>query len=280
MTTEAAASTVSKDATPALDAAAPVKAASSTPAASTNSASDSAQSAAWSAITSWPTGDKLIALTYDDGPDASYTPQLIEYLEDNQVPATFYVCGNRVKEKPEIVNRLVAAGFEIGNHTYSHPQLTKLSSEKIREQLQTTNDEIAAAAPEAKVPTMRPPFGAQNSTVRAICKDMGMKIILWDIDTEDWKKRSASYMTNLILKNARDGSIVLMHDRKHGGQSTVLETTKAVVPELRARGFKFVTVSDMLGRSKKIGTSTVPSGAAPEANATPEAALPTPPPSR
>ncbi len=201
-------------------------------------------------ITEWPTGKKLIALTYDDGPDARYTPKLLDYLAEAKVPATFYLCGNRVQSAPEPVARMVAEGHEVANHTWDHPLLTKLSAEKARTQLTSTQEQIAAAAPGAKVTTMRPPFGggAATTQLQGICEDLGYKIVLWDIDTEDWRKRPASQMINNILKNARDGSIVLMHDRVHGGRDTIMETTRAVVPALRERGFTFVTVADMLSR--------------------------------
>ena len=101
---------------------------------------------------------------------------------------------------------------------------------------------------------MRPPFGANNALVREICKEMGLRVVIWDIDTEDWRGRSSAQMTNTILKNASDGSIILMHDRQHKNEkNTVMTTTKNVVPELKARGFEFVTVSELLAANAALG---------------------------
>lgn len=210
-------------------------------------------------LTAWPTGQKLIALTYDDGPDARYTPKLLDYLAEARVPATFYICGNRVESAPEVLARIAQEGHEIANHTWDHPLLTKLSPEKIREQLTSTEEAVQSAAPGTKMTTMRPPFGGGVGTAKLqdICKELGYKIVLWDIDTEDWRKRPAQQMINNILKNASDGSIVLMHDRLHGGQDTVLPTTRAVVEALRERGFTFVRVDDLLSRPHKSTTSQV-----------------------
>jgi len=194
------------------------------------------------------TGKKQIALTYDDGPNPSYTKKLTEYLKANNVPATFFLCGNMVKEYPETVRQLADDGFELANHSYDHPSLNKISREKVQSQLQDTHDLIKEASG-IDVKLMRPPYGAKNKTVEEVCDVMGYKIIQWDIDTEDWKKRSASYMINLIMKKASDGSIILMHDRKHGGNDTVLETTRQVVEKLRAQGYTFVTVGELIGQS-------------------------------
>ena len=201
------------------------------------------------------TGKKMICLTYDDGPDRSFTPGLLEYLKSAGVKATFFVCGNRVKEAPELLAQMVQDGHELANHTYSHPLLSakKISREKITEELASTQELITNASG-VKATVMRPPFGGQNATVREICKEMGLRIIIWDIDTEDWRGRSSQQMINNIMKHASDGSIVLMHDRQHKGEkNTVMTTTKAVVPALKEKGFQFVTVSEMLATNAALG---------------------------
>jgi peptidoglycan/xylan/chitin deacetylase (PgdA/CDA1 family) len=191
------------------------------------------------------TGKKWIALTYDDGPVPSFTPRLAEYLKTNNVPATFYLLGQMVKAHPELVKSLAADGFELANHSYTHPDLKRQSAEKVRKELQDTHDLIKEVSG-IDVKTMRPPYGNHNSMVDEICKDMGYKVILWDVDTEDWRKRSADSMMNTILKETGDGSIILMHDRKHAGRDTVLEVTRKTVEHFRAKGYTFVTVSQLL----------------------------------
>ncbi len=197
-------------------------------------------------ITDWPTGKKLIALTYDDGPDPRFTPKLIDLLLEKKVPATFYVLGQRVNEYPEITRRLHELGFEVVNHTYTHKLLTKLSEAEVRSELKKTNDVITGITG-APVTHMRPPYGGRNAKVDEIIRSMGMKIVLWDIDTNDWRKRSAAQMTSQIMKAASDGSIILFHDRYQAS----LDSTAAVIDSLRARGFTFVTVGELLAHQHR-----------------------------
>lgn len=192
------------------------------------------------------TGKKWIALTYDDGPNPNLTPKLSEYLKANNVPATFYVLGEMVKAQPAMVKKLAEDGFELANHTYSHPDLRKQSEEKILKELQDTHDLIKQASG-VDMKTMRPPYGARNSKVDAVCEKMGYKIVLWDVDTEDWRNRSTDSMMNTIIKQTGDGSIILMHDRKHNGRETVFDVTKKTVEHYRAQGYTFVTVTQLLG---------------------------------
>lgn len=208
-------------------------------------------------ITNWPTGKKLISLTYDDGPNPAFTPKLLDYLKDANVKATFYVCGNMVKNKPELVARIVNEGHEIANHSYSHKVLTKLSKEKLYEELEETNTAIRVAAPGARISTMRAPYGATNSTVQRAAQELGMRIIMWDVDTLDWKGRSAEQITNTIMKGTGDGSIILMHDRLHRNKDSVMVATRSVVEQLRAKGYEFVTVHDLISHPKATRTSSI-----------------------
>src|SRR5690606_19134841 len=109
----------------------------------------------------------------------------LDYLKEANVKATFYVCGNMVKNKPELVARIVDEGHEIANHSYSHAQLTKLSKEKLYAELEDTNTAIRVAAPNARITTMRAPYGATNPTVRRAAQELGMRVIMWDVDTLD-----------------------------------------------------------------------------------------------
>jgi peptidoglycan/xylan/chitin deacetylase (PgdA/CDA1 family) len=203
------------------------------------------------------TGKKQIALTYDDGPNPTLTGELIDWLKANNVPATFFMQGEMVKTHPELAKRVADDGFELANHTYSHPDLRKQSEEKIMDELQDTHDLIKNATG-VDVKLMRPPYGAHNSKVDEICKRLGYKIINWDVDTNDWRNRSTEAMVNTIMSTAGDGSIILMHDRKHKGKSTVLETTKSVVPQLRAKGYTFVTVGELIGLNDASAPAAAP----------------------
>lgn len=191
------------------------------------------------------TGKKQVALTYDDGPNPNLTPKLMDWLKANNVPATFFVQGSMVKAFPDLTKRIANDGFELANHTFSHPDLRKQTPEKITNELQDTHD-LVKELTSIDMRLMRPPYGAHNAKVNQICEKLGYKIINWDVDTEDWRSRSAEAMVQTIMSKTGDGSIILMHDRLHKGKESVLETTKAVVPLLRARGYTFVTVGELL----------------------------------
>lgn len=208
------------------------------------------------------TGKKQVALTYDDGPNPSLTPKLIEWLKANDVPATFFMQGDMVKTYGSLAKDVADAGFELANHTYDHPNLRNLSEEKILDQLQDTHD-IIKEVTGVDVKMVRPPYGAHNSKVDKVCERLGYKIVNWDVDTNDWRKRSADQIYNTIMNGVSDGSIILMHDRKHSGRETVLEATQRVVPALRAKGYTFVTAGELIGlESATEQAQSAPAGAA------------------
>lgn len=197
-------------------------------------------------IRNWPSGRKWVALTYDDGPHPEWTPKMIELLRSKNVKATFYLLGQEIKRFPDIAREIHENGFELGNHTMNHPNFnqSKWNSENITEQLQDTNDLIAEYAGVNKVLTMRPPYGNTPKKLEAVCKDLGLAIIAWDVDTNDWESGvTADDMVENIMKNLKDGSIILMHD-KH---KKTYDTTEAVIDKIRAEGYEFVTVSELLG---------------------------------
>ena len=228
-------------------------------------------------ITDWPTGGKLIALTYDDGPSAKFTPKFLDLFEAKKAPVTFFMCGNRIAESPAIAKRAHDAGFELANHSYTHPFLPKKSEAEVRSELAMTSERITAITGKP-VGLMRPPYGAHNAMVDAVCRELGLKIVIWDIDTEDWKKRGKDQMVANVLKNARDGSIVLFHDRLQ----PTLEASEVLIDELRARGFTLVTAGDLLSRPRllKGATPAAAAAAAPAVSARPSAPVPAPVPDR
>ena len=183
-----------------------------------------------------------IAMTFDDGPSAALTPKLLDLLAARHIKATFFVIGENVAEHPEIVARAAREGHEIASHSWSHPNLGKMSQEGVRSQLQQTDDAIKTAI--GKSPTLlRPPYGSiTEREKRWIHDEFGYDIILWDVDPLDWKRPGPAVVRNRILKETRPGSIVLSHDI-HPGTIEAMPTT---FDELEAKGFKFVTVSELL----------------------------------
>jgi peptidoglycan-N-acetylglucosamine deacetylase len=183
-----------------------------------------------------------IAMTFDDGPSAVLTPKLLDLLAARHIKATFFVIGENVAEHPEIVARAAREGHEIASHSWSHPNLAKMSQESVRSQLQRTDDAIKSAT--GKSPTLlRPPYGSiTEPEKRWIHDEFGYDIVLWDVDPLDWKRPGPAVVRNRILKETRPGSIVLSHDIHPG----TIEAMPSTFDELEAKGFKFVTVSELI----------------------------------
>ena len=189
-----------------------------------------------------------VAMTFDDGPHAANTPRLLDMLRQRKIHATFFMVGQCVAEFPDIVKKIAADGHEVASHSWSHPQLSSMSEGSVRDQLQKTHDAIIAACG-VTPKVMRPPYGAFTARQRAWAHgEWGYKCILWDVDPLDWKVRSAEHVKNEILKQTVPGSIILTHD--------IHKTTVDAMPEtldgLLAKGFKFVTVSELLAMDKPV----------------------------
>ena len=189
-----------------------------------------------------------IAMTFDDGPSATLTPKLLDILAAHHIKVTFFVLGEMVAEHPEILARAAREGHEIASHSWSHPNLAKMSQEGVRSQLQRTDDEIKGAI--GKRPTLfRPPYGSiTERQKRWIHDEFGYDIILWDVDPLDWRRPGPAVVRNRILKETRPGSIVLSHDIHPG----TIEAMPSTFDELEAKGFKFVTVSELLGMATPV----------------------------
>jgi len=183
-----------------------------------------------------------IAMTFDDGPSAVLTPKLLDLLAARHIKATFFVIGENVAEHPEIVARAAREGHEIANHSWSHPNFGKMSQENVRSQVQRTDDAIKSAT--GKRPTLlRPPYGSiTEREKRWIHDEFRYDIILWDVDPLDWKRPGPAVVRSRILKETRPGSIVLSHDIHPG----TIEAMPSTLDELEAKGFKFVTVSELI----------------------------------
>jgi peptidoglycan-N-acetylglucosamine deacetylase len=202
-----------------------------------------------------------IALTFDDGPNEKLTPRLLDLLAQHHIHVTFFVLGECAERNPEILRRAAREGHEIGNHSWSHPNFAKMSDETVRTQIKRTEELITNTI--GKRPTLlRPPYGSITARQkRLIHDDLGYEIILWDVDPLDWKNPGPTVVANRILKETRPGSIVLSHDI----HAQTIEAMPATLNELQAKGFKFVTVSELLqmGRSQPAAAlSTTPASTA------------------
>lgn len=180
----------------------------------------------------------MVALTYDDGPGAR-TGELLDYLEQNEAHASFFLLGECISDSNgQYIKRMVDIGCEVANHSFSHPQLTKLSDEGIKEEINKTNAKIAEMTGGVTATLMRPPYGAINDTVRGA---VGMPMIMWSVDTLDWKTRNAQSTIDHVMSNVKDGDIILMHDI----HSATIDASEQLIPKLQAAGYQLVTVSEL-----------------------------------
>lgn len=202
-----------------------------------------------------------IAMTYDDGPHPQNTPRLLDMLRERNIKATFYVIGRSVNLYPHIVRRMVAEGHEIGNHTWTHRKLTALSDASVRVEMNRTRDAIVSACG-VQPRTMRPPYGALRQSQRQwIYKEYGYPTILWNVDPEDWKRPGLSVVTSRIVNSTRNGSIVLAHDL----HKPTVDAMPATLDGLLRRGFKFVTVSQLLALNPPAPASAATTPSSPTA---------------
>lgn len=185
----------------------------------------------------------MIALTFDDGPTKRYTPVILDALKEHNASATFFVLGSKAESEPELLQRMVMEGNEIGNHTYSHKQLTTLSKEKIEEEITHTQESIFKVTNQYP-DLIRPPYGSRNDTVFQ-CADH-KKIVTWTIDTEDWRSKNVQKVVDKVLSEVEDGSIILMHDM----YASTAEAAVILIPELQERGYQLVTVSELYENGK------------------------------
>lgn len=179
---------------------------------------------------------KMVALTYDDGPSI-YTPRILKTLKENNSVATFFVVGNRVPMYSDTVKKAYGMGCEIGNHTYEHKILTRADTAGIRNQVSRTNVAVKKITGTAPI-VMRPPGGAVNNMVKS---QTGMPMILWSIDTLDWRTRNAASTKTAVLDHVKDGDIVLMHDL----YEATANASTTIIPTLVERGYQLVTVSEL-----------------------------------
>lgn len=187
---------------------------------------------------------KKAALTFDDGPDVAITKQILNILRRERVPATFFVTGRMVKEHPQMLKQIAQDGHIIGNHTWSHPQLTKISDQKIVAELQRTND-IVEKEIGKKMLLFRPPYGATNSRVRKLAKDHGFLIINWSVDTNDWRGNSGPTIEGIVKTQISNGGIILQHNAGDKLQGTV-DALPNIIKFLRDQNYQLVTVDQLL----------------------------------
>jgi peptidoglycan/xylan/chitin deacetylase (PgdA/CDA1 family) len=193
-----------------------------------------------------------IAMTFDDGPSPETTPRLLDILKQRNIKATFFMIGQNAERNPAIVKRILAEGHEIGNHSWTHPQLSKLPDDRVTEEINKTQSAIKDASGYTPV-LMRPPYGAITARQKEwIEKQFSLSVIIWSVDPFDWKRPGASVIEQRILAGARPGAIVLSHDI----HKQTVDAMPATLDALAAKGFKFVTVSQLIAMNKPKSSPT------------------------
>lgn len=182
--------------------------------------------------------NKKIALTFDDGPHPYYTEQLLDGLRERDVKATFFVLGKHAEQYPELVERMSDEGHLVGNHTYSHMQLSQRNSEEFKEELIKTNELIEELTGQ-EVQYVRPPYGTWDKRFE---KELNMFPVLWNIDTLDWSSKNVAGIVQKVKSKARENGIILMHDE----YKTTVTAALQIVDELKDEGYEFVTVEELL----------------------------------
>lgn len=181
---------------------------------------------------------RKVALTYDDGPDSRYSRELLEVLRKEKVTATFFLLGEKIEGREEIVRQMYEEGHIIGNHTFSHTDLEDLSARDAMRQLTDTNEAIRNCTGEYPQ-FFRPPFG---NIRRETDRQIPMVLVSWNIDPRDWECQNTSVIVERVMNNLRDNGIILLHD----GYEPTVEATRLLIPLLREEGYTIVSVEELL----------------------------------
>ena len=230
-------------------------------------------------VNSGPGFGRRVAFTFDDGPHPKNTPVVLNLLKERGIYATFFMIGGNVALHPEIAKMVSDAGHEVGNHSMTHPQLSRLPEEKVVWEIQRTQDLITAAIGHAPV-WFRPPYGAFRHDQGYIAAARGLGVMFWSVDPRDWAEPGVQKVTDAIFAQTRPGSVILTHDI----HKPTVEALPGILDGLLERGYEFTTVSGFLGAPYGGLPGTVPPGvtpasgpAAPNAPGTPAPAIPTAP---
>jgi peptidoglycan/xylan/chitin deacetylase (PgdA/CDA1 family) len=189
-----------------------------------------------------------VALTFDDGPSPTYTPQILAVLTANGVPATFFLIGNQAATYPSLVHSEAAAGMLVEDHSWSHPDLTTLSAAGVMAQLGDTAQAIDKTLGSAEVTLFRPPYGNVDPSVLAVAAQLHLMAVKWDVDPSDWARPGVSAIVNRVLAQTHNGAIILMHDGG-GNRSETVAALPQIFMALRQRGYRFVTVPQLMADS-------------------------------
>ena len=192
--------------------------------------------------------EKLVALTFDDGPSGRFTRKLLDGLEERGVKATFLLCGYRMAQYPELTRRICGDAHEIGLHGYSHTSMQAMCRSDTVQEIRRT---MALLPKDCSVSFLRPPGGLCSECVQTVAEEFGLSILRWSVDPKDWAIDDAAAIVRAVLGSVRDGDVILMHDMSDSS----VEAALTIIDQLQARGYRFVTVSQL---AQERGVALVP----------------------
>jgi peptidoglycan-N-acetylglucosamine deacetylase len=193
--------------------------------------------------------EKAVALTFDDGPSPRYTPQITALLKQYQAHGTFFVLGQKVEQTPWLVQSLLQDGNEVGNHSFSHPRMTKEDQFSRERELERTAIDLDLLGCPQSSRLFRPPYSAYDDRLTAYLGHTRRRLILWSLDSGDWQGLSAPVIIRNVLSRVRNGSIIIFHDSDEKAQADrhpTVEALRIILPALKAAGYRMVTVSELL----------------------------------
>jgi peptidoglycan-N-acetylglucosamine deacetylase len=192
------------------------------------------------------TAQKVVALTFDDGPHKKYTQEILDILHAYDAKATFFIMGGNAKLYPDLVKKEYAAGHEVANHSYTHPNMTHLSDVTIQKELTKCSETINKAVNVYPI-VFRPPYGSTSRHVNEVINNMGFKVVTWSymINDYDVNKMTPEIISSSVIKNTRPGAIIVMHDG-NGNREKTVKALPVILKNLSDRGYKFVTVAELL----------------------------------
>jgi peptidoglycan/xylan/chitin deacetylase (PgdA/CDA1 family) len=190
-----------------------------------------------------------IALTFDDGPNEPYTSRILQVLKENDVKATFFMVGMNVERDPAAARAVVEAGHAVGNHSWSHPDMLLKTGRGVAQQLALADEAIYRAVGR-RTRIFRPPYGADDPFTFHTSRRLGYVAVKWSVSSRDWERPGVERIVANVLLHTRNGAVILMHDgnkTRGGDRGQTVEALKVLLPELKSRGYRFVTVPELLG---------------------------------
>lgn len=192
---------------------------------------------------------KRLALTYDDGPNDPHTMRLLDVLAKHGVKATFFMVGKYLLQRPDIARAVALAGHEVGNHTFSHPNLIWCSTAQVRSELERTEKTLSdIVGPHSRL--FRTPFGGRRPASLRVVRSLGLTPVMWSVSAKDWELPSADAIEKQVWTNTRGGDVILMHDGSHLGfgwdRSKTVAATDALISRAKNEGYSFCTVGEMM----------------------------------